>query len=642
MRRREFAFGSVAAAAARPKAYDTEGQEERRRLVFDAYRKAVTSRLAGGTVSLSPRGVLALLSAESTRSLGNESLRRFLDSKPVRDHFVDVGIAQILTRHHDQLEPRIKDGLTDLLYSALKEDGAKRIFFMGFNDNYPAMDTAYAVLGGRFLDHALARRRGAEALVRVREMLQRRGMLSEYTSNTYSPISLLCYADVAEFAETKADRSLAAAIENRIWLDLAAHWHPPTNVLAGPHSRAYLVDCVGHFHSGQMALFHVFGDRVWMTPREYLFPPAPHQLIHLSVPSLQGLNVWIAASTYHPRPEIAKLLFEKSYPYRMTATAEYGAAPSPALVKGPDPEKLPTRTGEVFEYPSGELVATTYMTEDYAVGSTTAQFHQGYQTNAFFVNFRRTVPARSIMNTGTIFCRYTTDEGSPGRIWTDPEHPERGAGTYTFADEGRARTAQKDACVMVAYQAKGQIHGIFRALRLTIVIPVLGRPIRRVLAGDDEVRRLPFESTEPRTVWLEDELLLAAFRPMEITNHGRPCALRIAEQNGYFTISFCNYEGPPREFNRIELYRTVNGFVAEVGSRREESFDAFRSRVAAARLSDEILGGQRVADYRRAGLQLGLSHSFLFNGLKYVLIDHRPQLRPQFQATGMDAVLLEI
>jgi len=655
MRRREFCCGLAGVTLAAPASHDLQGQVARRLQVCELHRKSVAPLFdqEGRWLAKSPAparrerlwNAMSLLAAEETRALGNAVLRRFLEMPRLRDHFVHSATAQILFKDRGELEADVKTALTDLLFSSLKEDGAKPIRFMGYNDNFPAMDAAYAVIGGRALDYAPARQRGREALERARELLLRRGLLSEYTSATYSPVSLLCFAEVAESAEAVEERALAAAIENRIWLDIASHWHQPTNILAGAHSRAYMVDSVGHYHQAQMVLYHVYGEKLWMTPQHYMFPPAARQEIHHDgdVPFMQVSNVWMASGTYHPRPEIARLLFEKPSLYRVVATSEFGAARVPALRRGPEPKEQPQRTGEVFEYPSGELVATTYLTEDYGVGSSTAQFHNGYQTDAFFVNFRRAAPARSIEETSTIFCRYTSDQGGPGVPWVNPENPQSGSALYLFADEGRVRTVQKDNVVLVAYQAKGQIHGTYRSLRLTIVIPTFYRPLKRILVGETLVDRLPFVSAEPGIVWIDDGLLFAAFRPMMQTNHGRPHAIRIAEQNRYLTISLYNYEGPAREFTRLQLHETLNGFVAEVGSRSEGSFDAFWRRVLAGKLTDEIgAGGQRVADYRRDGVQLGLSYSLLYDGVKYILVDGQPQRRPVFEATLIDPGLLAL
>lgn len=628
-------------------------QSQRRAQVFALHREHVgplfndAGRWIGRSTAPARReclwAAMSLLADPASRAKGNAVVRHMLTAKREPDHFVNSAAAQMLATNHAELDTGTRHELEDLVYTAMKENGTRAIRFMGYNDNFPAMDTLYAVLGGQLLDFAPARRRGREGLERVRELLLRRGLLSEYTSPTYSPVSLLCYAGIAELAGDKTDRELAASVEQRIWLDIATHFHAPTNLLAGPHSRAYAVDGAGHYHQVQMVLYHVYGDRIWMSPLTHMFPPAEKQVIHHDgdVPFMQTSNVWMASVTYHPSAPIARILFEKQFPYSVYATSEGGGARVPLVERGPDGALR--RTRDAFEYPSTEVVTTTWMNEDFALGSSTAQFHNGYQTDAFFVNFRRAAPARSLRDISTIYSRYTTNANGPGELWVNPENTSGEASRNLFADEGRVRTTQKNDTVLVAYQAKGQIQDDFSSLRLTLAMPAFFGGPRRILIGDRDVSgRLPAESAQPEIVWIEDELLLAAFRPLLLTDHGRRCAVRVSEQNGYLSIAFFNYEGPPRRFTRMQLLETLNGFVAELASRADSDVAAFRRRVLAGKLTDEVASGQRVTDYRRPGVQLGLSYSLYLDGLKYVLVDGEPQRRPRFEATGLDPALLRM
>jgi hypothetical protein len=131
---------------------------------------------------------------------------------------------------------------------------------------------------------------------------------------------------------------------------------------------------------------------------------------------------------------------------------------------------------------------------------------------------------------------------------------------------------------------------------------------------------------------LEDDFLLASFRPLLATNHGRNHAVLIDEINGYLTISFNNYEGKPNRFSRRELLLTRNGFVAELSSPLGESLPAFRDRLALAQVRDRVAQtDQRTVDYRRHGLQLSLSHSLFYDGLKFAAIDGKQQPRPSLE-----------
>lgn len=504
---------------------------------------------------------------------------------------------------------------------------------MGYNDNFPAMENVVATLGGQLTGDAAARKRGIDGMRRVRELLSRRGMLSEYTSATYSPVTTFCYSDIAQYSSDPEARMLALEIERRVWMDLAAHFHPPTNILAGPHSRAYQVDSAGHFHQIGMIAYQTFGEKLWMNPVRFMFPPTPGQVIHHDgdVPFMQVSTVWLTSGTYHPTRELEQLFFNKRYPFRVSATSEFGAAGESIWTRSATPGGKPAKKDELFEYPAGQLVSTTYMTEDYAVGSATAPFLDGNQTDTFFVNFRRAEKPDSLKDVSTVFSRYTVDDEGPGRPWTDPRNPGAEISTSLLGEAGRVRTVQKDGTVIVAYQSKGQFTGEYKGLRLTIVVPVIYRKIRRILFDGREVE-LPFRSVQPGLIAIEDDYFYATFRPLTITNRGRAEAVRLELMNGYLAIQLINYEGAGKSFSRKDLVYTLNGFVAETGGAKEfKSFSAFQAWTAAAELSDELSGAQRVIRYSRAAVTLGLSYSIPLDGLKYALVDGQPLSEAKFK-----------
>jgi hypothetical protein len=208
--------------------------------------------------------------------------------------------------------------------------------------------------------------------------------LGQETSSAYTPVTQLCYADVAEHSRD-AENEASGTRDRTSYLAGSRHAFPRSyQHLGRSHSRAYNVDSVGHFHQIHMLLYQVFGDRLWLHPVNFLFPPIPKQVIHHDgdVAFLQASNAWIASGTYHPQPGIERLTFDKTFPFHVSATSEFGAAEMPVL----ECAQGKFETNELLEYPCGELVTTTHLTSDYAVGSGTCQFHDGNQTDTFFVN----------------------------------------------------------------------------------------------------------------------------------------------------------------------------------------------------------------------------------------------------------------
>jgi hypothetical protein len=639
MNRRDFLTGALALPlAASPLAYDENGQIKRREQINGLHQKFCAALFNSDGVWIGPPTEatprirlwhsMSLLDNPATREKANAIIRRcFTDRAKLADfsHFEYCASAQILTKQRDLLDPSNRRALTGVIKECFARQ--RPIYFRGYNDNFPAMENLAATLGGEMLDDREARQRGLDGMHRLLQLLTRRGLLSEYTSSTYTPITLLCYADIAEHSADVEAKRLASAIESRIWLDLASHFHNPTNILAGPHSRAYNVDSVGHLYQLHMLMYHVFGERVWLNPVKFLFPPVPKQVIHHDgdVAFMQASNVWVASGTYHPQPNVEELAFEKAMPFEITATSEFGAAEMPVQVRTNGKFE---KTSELFEYPCGELVSTSYLTQDYAVGSGTCQFHDGNQTDTFFVNFRRSEKPSSLKDISTIFARYATNGAGPGIPARDPRNEAGEASADLFFDSGRIRTVQKKNTVLAVYQSKAQFLDDYSVLRLVLVVPVFYRDMRRIGVGE----HLKVSSTDPETVWIEDDYLYAAFRPLLLTNYGRQNAVTVSRNNGYASISFYNYEGPPRRFTRKELLNTLNGFVAEIGSKAEYgSFDHFRSTVEAGRVEDVVEAEQRITSYSRPGVRLDFCHSLYFGGIKYALVDGMPQDRTPFK-----------
>lgn len=639
MNRRHFLASSVALPMAASAAADTvSGQTTRRDQINALHQKACGPLFSsegvwtGPPTESTPRirfwHSMSLLESEATRAKGNAVIQRcFTDRAKLAEfsHFEYCDSAQLLTKHAKHITPENRDLLLGVLRECFSKPG--EIYFRGYNDNFPAMENLAATLGGEVLDDAKARQRGLNALHRILELLDRRGFLSEYTSSTYSPVTQLCYADIAEYSKDAEARRLALEIEHRIWLDLATHFHAPTNILAGPHSRAYNIDSVGHLHQMNMLFYQAFGERVWMNPVRFLYPPMEKQVIHHDgdVAFLQASNVWIASGTYHPRPEIERTAFEKQYPYRVSGTSEFGAAEMPVMQRSAS-GKL-EKTADLFEYPAGELVSTSYQTADYAVGSATLQFHDGNQTDAFFANFRRAERPSSLRDVSTVFSRYAVNNQGPGRPWTDPRNEHGEATRDLFAESGRLHAVQKDNTAMVLYQSKAQFIDDYSVLRLVIVIPVFYRNLKSIGVGTGKSA----QSKEPDIVWVEDDFFYAAFRPLLLTNHGRESAVTVSNENGYVSIAFHNYQGPPRRFTRKELLNTLNGFVAEFGSPQQHgSFDRFQEEVRKGEVEDLVAAEQRITRYRRPGVQLDISHSLYFGGVKYTLVDGQPIPRDRF------------
>lgn len=132
----------------------------------------------------------------------------------------------------------------------------------------------------------------------------------------------------------------------------------------------------------------------------------------------------------------------------------------------------------------------------------------------------------------------------------------------------------------------------FHRLRLAIILPAFYALPKRILVRGQVIDpRAGYRAAQAETIFIEDERLYAAFRPLR-----RGQSLEIEVKNGCLVLSLIDYHGASRLFSRTELQRTLNGFVAEIASAPELLLEQFRRRVATTTLTDDRASGERLVD----------------------------------------------
>lgn len=248
--------------------------------------------------------------------------------------FTTSSIATILVRERSRLTPELIARSEDHLNRhVLIDDGrapcsaANDYQFHGYNDNMPAMAVRAMVFAGDLLDRADLRDLGLYYLEGLCAHFDRRGLLSEYNSGTYTPINLAALADVAERSTTPAAAQMARACCDRILLDIVAHWHMGIGHPVGSSSRAYLPDA-NRTLSNLNALAWYVGLPFAIDPMPLLAdPPADLPIHHGPDPGfdLAQFCEMFVADLHAVRPEIKTWARrERTYPYEVRATSDAG------------------------------------------------------------------------------------------------------------------------------------------------------------------------------------------------------------------------------------------------------------------------------------------------------------------------------
>jgi hypothetical protein len=555
-------------------------------------------------------------------------------------HFTPMTCLHILTQHGKLLLPDARSRLEAYVRGVLKRAADPQVHYTMYNDNFASLSCYTLIVGGEMFGDAEALEAGRAKLEGMRELFTRRGTVMEYGSPTYTPVHAFVLAQLAEHARDPDLKRLALQCEERMWAEIVTHWHTPTSRLAGPYSRAYWVDTVGHTHGIHALLWVCFGDPIFVNPITDLLHPHDRQVIHAGLQTLMLVNIaWFASGPCHCPARLARMLVSPRYPREVSCTSES----IPSWIRGNRGWKDGRKEyfDNPWEYPGFAGPNTSWLTEDYALGAAYSSYHDGALTETFHVTYRKTRPARRIQDTGVAVARYIFNDRRPERdnyySVFDSVHSKE-----AFRDEARKWGLQKRGCALYVYRPKPfECHEV-SSMKLTILFPEHFSKVEEVWLAEEKLSGGEGQCAEPSPVFVKDGPVFMGFMPLTLTDHGRKAAVRVERWENYLAVSFYNYEGAVRSFDPREMLLTASGFVAHVGSDREyPDFGAFRRYAASGTVRDETTetegGHTRWVHYTHPAADLRFAISPSSEGILIDTVDGRPRPEPIFSATGLDA-----
>ena len=559
--------------------------------------------------------------------------------------------AALLVAHRDLMACDVRQKLEALVRESFGFKPGNRqpdFQFHGYNDNMPAKATLGLILGGEMLDEPDAVQYGLWNLRQLRAMLVRRGINSEWNSPTYTPLTSHALGAIAEYARNEEARELARGLEERLWLDVAARFHPTTGVLCGPYSRAYTVDTLAHLSLMASLLWFHLGEKARPSPMELFAPPSDLVLHHMKdIPFNVAQMCWLAAGHYHIPAAAWEMFDHKEFPFRAAASYELGDS-------GPD---SPARAGYI----------ETWMQPDFSVGTASTPYPGG--TN-YFATYRRRQDATSFRDVGTVFSKIVIDEAAPGIVKTPAANgsAQTAAGDYSNCGE-------ED--YLVSYDNTLALQEAATALVLTHPHLTLGGPPdgaagtvpqfssiqpRAVSAlsemvifpshfgGADEI----IVGEKPRATWSGEVAhgdwivarrgrLLIGVRPLAYSQAWGTAPVTLGKINNYEVIRANFYRGPQRAFTRGELRHIFGGFVAEHASVDDySSLEEFAGVLRQTKFTDYFWMTRRTRYRRpqtagRAALEMEVSWSPGADAPRYATINGRTAETPVVQIDGLVA-----
>ena len=474
-----------------------------------------------------------------------------------------------LIRIGGALSAEMRDVITEMIRLGLDE--IDRLDVHPSYTNIALSDICNSVLGGEAIDEPAYVERGARRLDEWFEFTSRSGAPHEYNSPTYLAVDIARMAVLAEHTRDPRIALKARVAEERLWLHVAAHYHPGLAQLAGPHSRSYRDGWTGANGYLKLVLWKLLGDDALRRVTPYF------------VKGREEGFLGVADDAFHCPPYVLGWLRDKRFPYETLETAD--AANHNDL--------------------------TTYMTGAYAMGTAAHSFTVGEspepwpQPNSFLLHFARAAEP----GYGVMYARYVINDKEAGA-----SVHESNRNAEDFRDEGRFVGAQHRNRAIIAY---GLMPRLRAAKSYKLSMRLLGGA-SDVWAGDRRVESFPAAIAPGEPLVVDAGGTYIALIALEPSDMGSDAPVELRIQDGELVLDVYNYLGPPKSFweHRSQagpFYKgnVRNAVIVEVAADGEfDGIDAFRRHVASASIADSVDEDYaREIVYASGGATLSLRYS---------------------------------
>ncbi len=567
------------------------------------------------------------------------------------DIFMTSCVAAHLSRHGSALTPELRRRSEEHLSrftvagnGRLPSSGVYDYMFHGYNDNMPGMATRTLVLAGDLLGRAEFTDQGLFNLEGLCAHFQRRGLSSEHTSATYSPICLCSLLDIAECTTHAGAREMAQACADRILLDLLGHWHAGTGSTGGTMSRAYTTDITETLSVLNAYMWYASGHPMTLDPREALSDPgydAPmhhgrnrafnlSQFVEVMNASHRGVRADLLAHVRKPRP----------YPYSIRATADWSDS-------GPYGGCRVTQTRS-FQQPLWWLATSS-------ANNTGGMAGQNLVLHGAFAAVPEPAGWRDRIAFWPRLVADGPDHGEPVQPGASPhagalKDEKRDAGA-TFdplaesdhvTDVGRYHTVQKEGSAMLVGDLSPDLDG--RDLSRLVFAVYFSTRNRR----PDEA----FENDKPLAQW-EGEAAPGSWQFLRYGDvymgvrlaagvHGAVCPVRRSLKQGYLRVETALIEGGARRIDRDLRAMADIGLLVEMGSRGDAgSFADFRRSVLATAWEFHHNFYRCSRALLRAG-ELQIIDSPLGGTARFLAVDGEVEPETHLAATGLDPAIVRL
>ena len=507
--------------------------------------------------------------------------------------------------------------------------------FIGVNDNTPAMIMAVCILAGEYFGKEEWIEVGLERLSQFEQSIEDRDFISEFTSPTYSSITVNVMAQLYNFSKIDSIRARALKCEQALWRQLLKVWHRGTSKLAGPYSRAYHIDSMGHTSKDRMLMYQVMGDDMTVHALNTTFREGGFEGLQIHAPNatawwyMEFGNGSVSSAIYHCPREYIEEAMSVEYPVFVKGKAQVSASADNYLIKdynsgmegqgrtrGIDELK---GQDDLHEYPAGVSEIYSYMSDYYTLGTCTKEFHNGIQTDSLFMLIADNSPISCQEEMTTLYTRYTINN-MPRSLTLKSDMGRKVA--YSYLGDGIVLYTPKTGLqnMNVGSTHKRDEFVEISSLKCQVLIDNRFDNIKGLEANGKALEVGDVLDSDTPIYVRFDKVYIAVYPVVK----GRK--VRIEQEDTMLSISLIDYEGDTRAFARKELKLVNSGFVVRARSVDEiESYEAFKAMCDTYEVEDVTYANlhtrfavERKTKFVSEGISLESCYSPISEGIRYL------------------------
>jgi hypothetical protein len=360
---------------------------------------------------------------------------------------------------------------------------------------------------------------------------------------------------------------------------VAMHFHAPSQQFAGPHSRSYQEDSLGGFSGLHCTMLAAFDDPL------FLDPGLCERFDH---PSALLQNSLAAILAYHVPEEAHSIAWKKPFPYEFRKPT-YGESYHENSRRPAAADSESSNAPFAFDdeiYPGGWSDLTTYMTEEYALGSASLPYVNAGHSDSFMARIRRSMDIKQMSDIRSLYTRAVFNGACVGE-----ENFSHVAGSpidrsYLY-EEGRSAVYQHKGTSIVCYNPKRAGHTGVTSFRLDLIFG-FHAPFDSLVINGRPAAKFPFSVGSKAVICFRDFRTFGMIRLLDPSPAASERPVRFWESGEFLLLSTELYDGPPEDFSRHEINGWRAGFVLELATAQEMSWEEFLAHASKTEVSETV------------------------------------------------------